>query len=301
MKRARLSSVDLAAAFATCSVVSAGPYSLATADPTNPYDAGVPGFVGPDGDGIASGNNYVNPAFVGWATTVTDYSPTDGAIAQWQTPAKTLGPVTGNYLDIASLGDLTQDEIDADSQPGRITLGFDAAICDGSGADFAVFENGYMVGDLTFAELGYVEVSTDGVNFARFPSVSLTAEPVGGYGCIDPTDVYNLAGKHVNYEGTSFGTPFDLQTLADNPLVVGGQVDLAEINYVRIVDVPGSGDYLDASSPAGPIYDAWYTLGSGGVDLEAVGVLNQVCLPEPATIGLVLVGAAMLRKRRIPA
>jgi len=275
MKLARLYLVTLAAAIVTCSAVLAGPYSLATADPTNPYDAGVPGFVGPDGDGVVSANNYVNPALVGWASAVTDYSPAPGLDAKWTSSAKTLGPVTGDYLDVASLGDLTQSQIDGGTAPGRVTLSFDVPIHNGAGADLAVFENAYMVGDYTFAELGYVEVSTDGVNFARFPSVSLTESLVGAYGNIDATDVYNLAGKHVNHEGTSFGTPFDLQTLADDPMVVGEQVDLSEINYVRIVDIPGSGDFLDAASPANPIYDAWWTWGSGGVDLEAIGALHQ--------------------------
>ena len=64
----------------------------------------------------------------------------------------------------------------------------------------------------------------------------------------------------------------------------------SNINYVRIVDIPGSGDFedeavkhIEASSwPAWdfyannhPIYDAWLTFESGGVDLEAVGVLKE--------------------------
>ena len=51
-----------------------------------------------------------------------------------------------------------------------------------------------------------------------------------------------------------------------------GWVDLARIQYVRIVDVVGAGDVLD--SFGAPIYDPTPTFGSGGFDLEAVGVLN---------------------------
>ena len=98
-------------------------------------------------------------------------------------------------------------------------------ITNGPGADFAAFENGFISdgrsgveGEIS-GELGYVEVSTDGLQFARFSSVSLTPSAVGAYGTFDSSNVYNLVGKHVNAFGDSWGTPFDLQTLADNPLV----------------------------------------------------------------------------------
>jgi parallel beta-helix repeat protein len=118
-----------------------------------------------------------------------------------------------------------------------------------------------------------MEVSTDGVNFIRFPSVTITPEVVGDYGTVDPTNVTNLVGKHVNAYGDSWGTPFDLEDLADNPDVIAGIVDLDEINYVRIVDIPGNGFFND--SLGNPIYDAWVTWGSGGLDFEALGVINE--------------------------
>jgi len=67
-------------------------------------------------------------------------------------------------------------------------------------------------------------------------------------------------------------------------------VDINDIRYVRIVDIPGSGDFDDEAvmhidpdtwpvwgrySNNHPIYDAWITWGSGGLDLEAVGVLKE--------------------------
>jgi hypothetical protein len=76
----------------------------------------------------------------------------------------------------------------------------------------------------------------------------------------------------VNAYGDSWGTPFDLEDLESHPDVISGDVDLDEIRYVRITDIPGTGDFLDSQS--NPIYDAWLTWGSGGVDLEAVGILN---------------------------
>ena len=167
------------------------------------------------------------------------------------------------------------------------------------GYDFVIFENGSISGYNTsggsvagqmFSELGYVEVSSDGNNFARFPSVSLTSEQVGPYGTIDITNIYNLAGKHPNSYGVCVGTPFDLSEIADDPNVVCGLVDINNICYVRIVDIPGSGDFYDNAkantdpntwpnytdyNSNHPVYDAWVTWGSGGLDLEAVGVLKE--------------------------
>ncbi|MCD4719834.1 MAG: VPLPA-CTERM sorting domain-containing protein [Desulfobacula sp.] len=269
-------------------------FSMGTAS-AGPYTGdGIAGFVGSD----------VNPVFNGWATGYQNYNPAPGVSAGWQQPGQTLGPVTGSNVDIASLGDLNQDQIDAwlaDPQnnpgPGEITLTFETPIINGSGYDFAVFENGFMSGSGLFAELGYVDVSTDGNNFARFNSVSLTSGPVGGYGTIDPTDVHNLAGKHPNAYGTSEGTGFDLEELLLNDMVLAGLVDLNDINYVRIVDIPGSGDFLD--SLGNPIYDAWVTWGSGGVDLEAVGVINSVPVPGALwLLGSGLFGLVVIRRKK---
>lgn len=270
----------------TASVAPAGPYSAAMSDPNNPnpYDEPIPGFVGPDGEGKCGPNNSVNPIFAAWATGYLNYLPAPGVAPDWRIPQKALGAVTGDHFDIVSLGDLTQEQIDYPVPPGEITLAFGRPITNRWGADFAVFENGLISGGLAgqageiFAELAYVEVSTDGNNFARFAGDSLTPDTVGSYGTIDATNVYNLPGKHVNAQGDSWGTPFELDNLAGDPLVLAGLVNLREINYVRVVDIPGSGDFLDAGG--GPIYDAWVTWGSGGFDLEAVGVIHRLLLGD---------------------
>ena len=267
----------------------AGPYSTAE-------DNQTPGAIDPGIPGVMAGGT-VNPIFVAWASTCVDYSPAPGVASGWTNTTKVLGPVTGSNMDIISLGDLSSTQIAEGIAPGEVTLGFDVSIYNGAGADFAVFENGFGSGGGLFAELAYVQVSTDGENFVQFPCVSLTDGLVGGYGTIDPTDVYNLAGKHANAYGTSYGTPFDLEDLAADPLVLSGVVDLDDINYIKLVDIPGSGDFLDSNEH--PIYDAWVTSGSGGLDLEAVGAIHAV--PEPSTI-LLLAGlaaaAVCLRRRR---
>ena len=90
--------------------------------------------------------------------------------------------------------------------------------------------------------------------------------------------MYNLAGRNVNAYGTCTGTPFDLSDLAALEPVASGSVDLGEIHFVRIVDVPGSGDFSDTATLLGyeqdhPIFDPYPTTGSAGFDLEAVGVV----------------------------
>ncbi len=255
------------------------------------------------------------------------YTPTGGVPAIWRTPQEAIGAVTGDNFHVCVLGDLSASQMaildPANSnyavnaalepnnpykiQPGQITLSFSTPIQNGPGPDFAVFENGFIsaggagVAGCIFAELAFVEVSTDGVIFARFPTVSLT-EPVaanggtGPYGTIDPSNVYNLAGKHVNAYESSWGTPFNLSDLKAHTAVTSGTVDLNNISYVKIIDIPGNGFFQDSAvdlidpntidpatgtggvpySQKHGIHDAWVTWGSGGHDLEAIGAIEQI-------------------------
>lgn len=133
--------------------------------------------------------------------------------------------------------------------PGSITLGFSKGIRNGTGPDLAVFENGFVYpsGNSLFAELAFVEVSTDGTNFARFPSVSLNTAATavaGTFQGYDVTNMYNLAGKHAS----NWGTPFDLNELSTSSLVTSGQLDLNDIRFVRLVDVVGSGTLTNGTT-----------------------------------------------------
>lgn len=274
-----------------------------TVPDVGPYtEAGINGYIGDDRRHATPSDEdaVINPLFRGWAASVVSYEPAPGVDLEWTDPNKALGPATGESVSgIVSLGDLEQYQIDAGVSPGQITLSFGEPIRDGNGYDFAVFENGLVslrdtaagsIAGQMFAELGYVEVSTNGEDFVRFPSVSLTPERVGAYGTIEISHVYNLVGKHPNADGLCIGTPFDLREIVDDPDVVSGVVDVNNINYVRTVDIPGSGDFDDgAMRQVDPdswpywdhyvknhaVYDAWVTFGSGGVDLEAIGVLEE--------------------------
>ena len=272
---------------------------------------GISGFVGADGrpaHPLEDPDKRINPLFRGWAGGYINYLPAPGVNAPWNNPQLALGPVTGDHFHIVSLGDLDQDQISQQVPPGQITLTFNEPnniIRDVKGYDFAVFENafvvqgqpdpwrGYVNADI-IAELAYVEVSSDGLHFARFPPVSLTPQAVGPYGTVRMENVFNLAGKHPNAAGLCLGTPFDLRDIADDPLVAADRVDPNNIRFVRLIDIPGSGHFQDQAQyhidpntcpywknyPQNhPIYDAWVTWGSGGFDLEAIGVLTEQQYP----------------------
>ena len=246
----------------------------------------------------------INPIFQGWATEVVGYNQTPGVDPRWSDPNTTLGPASGNVNDIFSLGDLGREQIKQGASAGWITLTFDEPIRNNTGYDFAVFENGLLSEFTTpagsaagqiLAELAYVEVSSNGMDFARFPAVSLTDQPGDLFSTIEMSNVYNLAGKHPNAYNICTGTPFDLSEIADHPMVISGSVDINDIQYVRIVDIPGTGDFYDEAleyidpntwpawdfySHNHPIFDAWNTslvplYPSGGFDLEAIGVLKE--------------------------
>lgn len=183
-------------------------------------------------------------AIASWAEEWSSYIVGDGVNPQWQTPAEALGPAEGTAFDIVSLG-----------RSGSIRLEFPRHISDGPGPDFAVFENAFSD---TFLELAYVEVSQDGINFVRLDNLSLTQQPVGGFGNVDPTDIDGFGGKYRQ----GYGTPFDI-----------AETGLNYITHIRLVDVVGDGSALD--SYGNIIHEPYPTAGSAGFDLDAVAVINE--------------------------
>lgn len=200
--------------------------------------------------------------FISWASECIvvrgykDISDTSLGFTSTGTAQDATGKAQTN--GVVSLGD-----------SGYATLSFNGYIFNGPGPDFAVFENSF---NDTFLELAFVEVSSDGVNFVRFPAISLTQDTsqIGTFGSIDATNIYNLAGKY----RAGWGTPFDLEELKGSP---GLNVD--SITHIRIVDVIGSIDsaYATYDSQGNKINDPYPTpFESGGFDLDAVGLINFV-------------------------
>lgn len=167
---------------------------------------------------------------------------------------------------------------------GSVTVGFNVTIQDGPGADFLAFENGLTFGSSSvFSEVAYVEVSSDGVNFARFPSryggpnaqqPAFGTLPMGTFaGLVGGIPVIaNVATNTIPPEDPvrAGGEAFDLAELANDPLVVNGTVDVSAITQVRFVDAP-EGVSLD--SLGHPIWDNGGATGSA--DLDAVVVVNH--------------------------
>lgn len=217
-----------------------------------------------------------------WATGWQDYHIGADVVTSWQTPEKALGKAFGDSYDIVTLGN-----------GGSITLTFGGNIVNGAGADFAVFENSFSD---TFLELGWVEVSSDGSNFFRFTNYSFTPKAVAAFGSVDPTNIDGLAGKYKQ----GWGTPFDLDQLKG----IAG-LDINAVKYVRIVDIVGDGSARDSLNNV--IYDPHKTVGSGGFDLDAIGVIHYAAataVPEPSTLamvgfgGLMVAGAVRRRQRQ---
>jgi hypothetical protein len=154
---------------------------------------------------------------------------------------------------------------------GVAILTFDFPISNGNGPDFAVFENGF---NNTFLELAFVEVSSDGIHFVRFPAISLsdTSVQLDNNAAMDATKLNNLAGKYK----ANYGTPFDLEELKDS---VG--LNLKAITHVKIMDVVGSINPVFGSrdSKNHLINDPYPTpYPSAGFDLDAVGVIHSEAL-----------------------
>jgi hypothetical protein len=200
--------------------------------------------------------------FIGWAYTcslVRGYQDISNSSLGLTTVGTNNSATEKSGLNgVVSLGDA-----------GSATLTFNGKITNGIGADFAVFENSFSD---DFLELAFVEVSSDGINFFRFESVSLVSVDVqtSGFGVTDATEIDNLAGK---YRG-QYGTPFDLDELNG----ISG-LDINAISHVKVIDVIGNinSTYASYDSQNNIVNDPWPTpFPSGGFDLDAVGVINFI-------------------------
>jgi hypothetical protein len=188
---------------------------------------------------VETGISMSDPNIVAWAVgceVVRGYiniSNPDLGVVTFGSESNAVGEakssVSGDAGGVVSLGD-----------GGIATLTFDSNsyISNGEGDDFAVFENG----NASYLELAFAEVSSDGIHFFRFDSVSLTPTnvQVGGLGTLDPTHIHNLAGKHPQ----GYGTGFDLEELKD----VNDLLDVNSITHIRLVDVVGFVEPADFNS-----------------------------------------------------
>lgn len=209
----------------------------------------------------------------GWATAVIEYRKGKD-LSSFTDPERALGGwfahrsdmVTDPVYDVVSLGN-----------GGSLTIEWGVDVSNGPGPDFAVFENGLSANENSiFAELAFVEVSSNGIDFERFDTISKGTEPVPDGGQIAADSVYGLAGA----KPLGYGTLFDLDELAGRESVIDGRLDLNRVRYLRLIDISGCGvgtaGYEAAFDSFGNvIYDAFKTYGSAGFDAACTAVLNS--------------------------
>ncbi len=217
-------------------------------------------FAPPQGQAGSTAMYKDSTAFIAWATSckitrgLQDISNTSSGYASVGDSSSAINIADGN---VVSLGD-----------GGYAVCAFQTEIYNGAGYDFAVFENSF---DGNYLEFAFVEVSSDGINFFRFPATSNMQDSTqaGPFAYSDATKVNNLAGKYV----AQYGTPFDLNDLQG---IFG--LDINHITHVKIIDVVGSinPSYATYDKNSHKVNDPWPTpYPSCGFDLDAVGVINQ--------------------------
>lgn len=199
-------------------------------------------------------------AFCGWANACT-------VNRGWMNCSDTsLGKVNyGLETDALQKAD---NQVISLGDGGFAILEFPMLIANGSGYDFAVFENSF---NDNFLELAFVEVSSNGIDFFRFPALSQIPDSpqIETFGTIQAELIHNFAGKFK----VLYGTPFNLDDILDSPLL-----DKNVIRFVKVIDVVGSvlPEFARFDSQNNIVNDPWTTpFETGGFDLDAVGVIHQ--------------------------
>jgi hypothetical protein len=221
-------------------------------------------YAGPVGTAGTGAIHKDSSIFTSWATScevIRGYQDiSDPSLGYASAGDSTMATGIAGSNGVVSLGD-----------GGMATCTFGVFITNGPGWDFAVFENSF--GD-EFLELGFVEVSSDGFNFHRFPAHSLTdtSAQVDSFDSLDASQINNLAGKY----RVMYGTPFDLSELSHIL-----SLDVDHITHVRVIDVVGSiAEIYSTYDTAGrKVNDPWPTpFPTGGFDLDAIGVIHSLPL-----------------------
>lgn len=187
-------------------------------------------------------------------------------IANQSGPLASVGDETMVYgkanLSVVSLGD-----------GGEAVIELNNPIANHDGYDFAVFENGFydFANNGYFLELAFIEVSSNGIDFYRFPNQSLTPtdSQTGSFGISDPTQIDGYAGKYTGF----YGVPFDLTQLDQ----VAG-LDINHITHIKIIDVVGNinptfATYDDSNRIVNDPYPTSFN--SGGFDLDAIALIDS--------------------------
>jgi len=210
------------------------------------------------------------------AVSVTLFVPgpaSDGFAEEALGVPQGLGDTQGSF-DTATLG-----------LGGTLVLELGHPLLDGPGTDLLVCENPFLVGStgLAFVEACFVEVSSDGVHFARFPvRYAGPAGPLSPFTGAGLAWYGGLAGVHPVRSSTASGISaldvvraggdaFDLADLAGHALVQSGDLQLGQVRFVRLVDID-AGQAFDDFGTA--IWDSGIDSISSA-DIDAVVAVNS--------------------------
>jgi hypothetical protein len=207
--------------------------------------------------------------FIDWVSSVIDVQFGEEVNPSYQVTEKALGPATGEIMNVLVLG-----------EGGNATLTFSSPISNGPGPDFAIFENAF---NDFFLELAFVEISSNGEDFLRFPNAYLGQKNINTYEGHNSENIMGMAGTY----RAGYGVPFDLQVFDAHPEVITGQVDLTSITQIRLIDIIGDGQTQDSFGQA--IYDPYPNSITAGFDLDGIGVfynqeINPCDLPSSAEV-----------------
>ena len=199
--------------------------------------------------------------FVNWAKQCTVYRGWKN-IAQKDSGYATIGD------SLSAISKAGENGVVSLGDSGIAICQFYKPLINGEGWDFAVFENTF---DDRYLELAFVEVSSDGWRYFKFPCHSLTdtLNQTGAFGYTEPENINNLAGKY----RAGYGTPFDFSDIPDYK-----DLNKNNIRFVKIVDVVGSlnSKFASFDTAMRKINDPWPTpFASSGFDLDAIGVIHE--------------------------
>ncbi len=207
------------------------------------------------------------------------FSPAQNLHASVVTAHDDKGQAGGGIFNTQNLLGPIDGQVHSLGNGGHATVGFDQNIVNGPGADLIITENSFFSGGAaqTFAEMAFVEVSSDGKTFARIPTFYRgPASFPGAYGVIHIGSYGGMAGATPrNVQATdpadvvdAGGDAIDLDDLANDPLVKSGAVDLQAISHLRLVDVQSG---IDTDSQGTTIYDP----GNGSSDIDGITLIHH--------------------------
>ncbi|MHA1894744.1 MAG: hypothetical protein ACTSX4_09595 [Candidatus Helarchaeota archaeon] len=209
-------------------------------------------------------------------------------------PNSTLGIPTGGGkmaggTDVFSLGGA------GGPVNGFIIYAFDGyetvpVIENGPGADFVIYENGFNLNGQPDSRIGFweivtVDVSSDGIIWARYPTWCDPNAPEGSgmspsnrshFSGVAGTWPVNVSEAHPEFDpaiqSEGGGDFFDLEDLVSHPAVLNGSVNLMNINFIKVTDIistnpPENGDMADNG-----IY--WKDPTWGGADMDGAFIIN---------------------------